>query len=119
MRPKLSDQLDYEGEIVLVIGKQASEVSREKALDVVAGLTLCNEGSVRDWLRHAKFNVTQGKNFDRSGSIGPWIVPADEIDLTQAAASHDPRQRRGQAGRHDRRISSSIFPNSSATSQAS
>ena len=36
---------------------------------------MCNEGSVRDWLRHAKFNVTQGKNFDSSGSLGPWLVP--------------------------------------------
>jgi 2-keto-4-pentenoate hydratase/2-oxohepta-3-ene-1,7-dioic acid hydratase in catechol pathway len=42
---------------------------------------LCNEGTVRDWLRHAKFNVTQGKNFDKSGAMGPWLVTADEIDL--------------------------------------
>src|SRR5690606_35909901 len=42
--------------------------------------TLCNEGTIRDWVRHAKFNVTQGKNFDRTGSIGPWMVTADEID---------------------------------------
>jgi 2-keto-4-pentenoate hydratase/2-oxohepta-3-ene-1,7-dioic acid hydratase in catechol pathway len=42
---------------------------------------MCNEGSVRDWLRHGKFNVTQGKNFDKSGSIGPWIVTSDEIDM--------------------------------------
>lgn len=82
VRPKLSDQLDYEGEIVLVIGKRASEVARKDALGVIAGVTLCNEGTVRDWLRHGKFNVTQGKNFDRSGSVGPWIVPVDEIDLT-------------------------------------
>jgi 2-keto-4-pentenoate hydratase/2-oxohepta-3-ene-1,7-dioic acid hydratase in catechol pathway len=41
---------------------------------------MCNEGSVRDWLRHGKFNVTQGKNFDKSGSIGPWIVTSDEVD---------------------------------------
>ena len=38
-------------------------------------MTLCNEGTIRDWVRHAKFNVTQGKNWDRSGAIGPWIVP--------------------------------------------
>jgi 2-keto-4-pentenoate hydratase/2-oxohepta-3-ene-1,7-dioic acid hydratase in catechol pathway len=43
-------------------------------------MTLCNEGSVRDWLRHGKFNVTQGKNFDASGSIGPWMVTVDELD---------------------------------------
>jgi 2-keto-4-pentenoate hydratase/2-oxohepta-3-ene-1,7-dioic acid hydratase in catechol pathway len=46
----------------------------------IAGLTVMNEGSVRDWLRHAKFNVTQGKNFARSGAMGPWMVTADELD---------------------------------------
>lgn len=80
-RPKVSTQLDYEGEIVLVIGKGGRHIPRERALSHVFGLTLCNEGSVRDWLRHGKFNVTQGKNFDRSGSVGPWIVTSDEIDL--------------------------------------
>ena len=80
-RPRVSTQLDYEGEIVLVIGKGGRHIPREQALDHIFGLTLCNEGSVRDWLRHGKFNVTQGKNFDRSGSIGPWIVTSDEIDL--------------------------------------
>ena len=80
-RPKVSTQLDYEGEIVLVIGKGGRHIPRERALEHVFGLTLCNEGSVRDWLRHGKFNVTQGKNFDRSGSVGPWIVTGDDIDL--------------------------------------
>jgi len=80
-RPRVSDQLDYEGEIALVIGRDCRHVGRDDALDCIFGLTLCNEGSVRDWLRHGKFNVTQGKNFDRSGSIGPWIVTADELDL--------------------------------------
>ena len=47
---------------------------------MIFGLTLGNEGSVRDWLRHGTLNVTQGKNFDRSGSLGPWIVPSDELD---------------------------------------
>ena len=51
-----------------------------RALDHIAAVTLCNEGTIRDWVRHAKFNVTQGKNFDRSGSIGPWMVTADEIE---------------------------------------
>ena len=54
-----------------------------EALAYVAGATLCNEGTVRDWVRHGKFNVTQGKNFDASGSIGPWIVTADEVDLAR------------------------------------
>jgi 2-keto-4-pentenoate hydratase/2-oxohepta-3-ene-1,7-dioic acid hydratase in catechol pathway len=80
MRPTVSEQLDYEGEIALVIGREGRHVARERALDHVAGVTLCNEGTVRDWLRHGKFNVTQGKNFDKSGSIGPWITTSDEID---------------------------------------
>jgi 2-keto-4-pentenoate hydratase/2-oxohepta-3-ene-1,7-dioic acid hydratase in catechol pathway len=71
--PRESEQLDYEGEIVLVIGKAGRRIARSAALEHVAGITIMNEGSVRDWIRHGKFNVTQGKNFDRSGSIGPWI----------------------------------------------
>lgn len=79
-RPKVSIQLDYEGEIVLVIGKAGRHIAREAAMGHVFGYTLCNEGSVRDWLHHGKFNVTQGKNFDRSGSIGPWIVTRDSAE---------------------------------------
>ena len=79
VRPKHSDQFDYEGEIVIVIGRSGRDVTREGALEMMFGLTLGNEGSVRDWIRHGTLNVTQGKNFDRSGSIGPWIVPADEL----------------------------------------
>ena len=82
-RPQVSEQFDYEGEIVLVIGRGGRHIRQADALGHVFGLTLCNEGSVRDWLRHGKFNVTQGKNFDRSGSIGPWIVTADALDLTK------------------------------------
>lgn len=80
VKPRESDQFDYEGEIVLVIGKRGRRIPPERALDHVAGLTLCNEGSIRDWLRHGKFNVTQGKNFDATGSIGPWMVTRDELD---------------------------------------
>ena len=80
VRPKASPQLDYEGEIALIIGREGRHVAKERALDHVAGYTLCNEGTLRDWVRHAKFNVTQGKNFDASGSIGPYFVSADEID---------------------------------------
>jgi 2-keto-4-pentenoate hydratase/2-oxohepta-3-ene-1,7-dioic acid hydratase in catechol pathway len=77
--PPESDQLDYEGEIVLVIGKEGRRIPEERAWEHLAGLSLMNEGSVRDWLRHSKFNVTQGKNFERSGSFGPWLVTADEV----------------------------------------
>jgi len=75
VRPPESEQLDYEGEVTLVIGKAGRRIARADALDHVAAVTLCNEGTIRDWLRHSRFNVTQGKNFDRSGSLGPWIVP--------------------------------------------
>lgn len=77
--PAESEQLDYEGEIVLVIGKAGRRIAASAALSHVAGLTLMNEGSVRDWLRHSKFNVTPGKNFERSGSLGPWLVTLDEV----------------------------------------
>lgn len=82
-RPPESPQFDYEGEIVLVIGKAGRRISQSAAMEHVAGLTIMNEGSVRDWLRHAKFNVTQGKNFDRSGGLGPWIeTDLSGIDIT-------------------------------------
>jgi 2-keto-4-pentenoate hydratase/2-oxohepta-3-ene-1,7-dioic acid hydratase in catechol pathway len=82
IRPPESPQLDYEGEIVIVIGKGGRRIPEADALDHIAALSLCNEGTIRDWVRHAKFNVTQGKNFDRTGSIGPWLVPfSDEAQL--------------------------------------
>ena len=79
-KPDVSEQYDYEGELVIVIGEQGRHIPPEQAWKHIFGMTLCNEGSVRDWLHHGKFNATQGKNFDRSGSIGPWIVTADELD---------------------------------------
>jgi 2-keto-4-pentenoate hydratase/2-oxohepta-3-ene-1,7-dioic acid hydratase in catechol pathway len=82
IRPPESHQLDYEGEIAIVIGKAGRRIAEADALSHIAALTLCNEGTMRDWVRHAKFNVTQGKNFDASGSIGPWLVPfTDEAQL--------------------------------------
>ena len=75
VRPRASAQLDYEGELALVIGKAGRHIAESTALDHIAALTLCNEGTIRDWVRHAKFNVTQGKNFDATGSLGPWLVP--------------------------------------------
>lgn len=80
VRPSESDQLDYEGEIAIIVGRGGRRISREDATTHIAGLTLMNEGTIRDWVRHAKFNVTQGKNFDCTGSIGPWMVTADELD---------------------------------------
>jgi 2-keto-4-pentenoate hydratase/2-oxohepta-3-ene-1,7-dioic acid hydratase in catechol pathway len=83
VRPRASAQLDYEGEVVLVIGKAGRHIAESAALDHIAAVTLCNEGTIRDWVRHAKFNVTQGKNFESTGSLGPWIVPY--IDEAQIA----------------------------------
>ena len=88
IRPTVSEKLDYEGEIAIVIGKKGRHISQADAYSHIAALSLCNEGTIRDWVRHAKFNVTQGKNFDQSGAIGPWIVPflddaqLDDIRLT-------------------------------------
>ena len=79
IRPPESPQLDYEGEIVIVVGKTGHRIAEKDALSHIAGLTIMNEGTIRDWVRHAKFNVTQGKNFVHSGSLGPWMVSADEF----------------------------------------
>ena len=71
-----------------------------EALDHVAALSLCNEGTIRDWVRHAKFNVTQGKNFDRSGAMGPWLVPlTEEAQIADIALS---TRVNGEVRQHDR-----------------
>ena len=86
IRPPESHQLDYEGEVAIVIGKAGRRIAQADAYDHIAALTLCNEGTIRDWVRHAKFNVTQGKNWDNSASMGPWLVP-----FTNAAQIDDAR----------------------------
>lgn len=78
-RPSVSEQLDYEGEIGVIIGKAGRHVPESRALDHVAGYTIVNEGSVRDWQSKGTQNCP-GKNFYRSGAIGPWMVTRDEID---------------------------------------
>jgi 5-carboxymethyl-2-hydroxymuconate isomerase len=80
LRPIESAQLDYEGEVAMIIGLRGRRVEVGDAMRHVAGYTLCNEGTVRDWVRHGKFNVTQGKNFEASGSLGPYMVTADEVE---------------------------------------
>ncbi|MGY3437171.1 MULTISPECIES: fumarylacetoacetate hydrolase family protein [unclassified Marinovum] len=85
IRPPESHMLDYEGEVAVVIGKAGRRIAQGAAYDHIAALTICNEGTIRDWVRHAKFNVTQGKNWDHSGAIGPWLVPFTEAaQLDQA-----------------------------------
>ena len=107
IRPPETPQLDYEGEIAIVIGKGGRRIPQSQAYDHIAALTLCNEGTLRDWVRHAKFNVTQGKNWDRSGAIGPGLIPfthpaqLDDIRLT-THVNGDLRQ--------DDRTSRMLFP---------
>ena len=79
VRPPESPQLDYEGEAAIIIGKGGRRIAPERAAEHVAGLTCLNEGTIRDWTRHGTFNVTQGKNFERSGAIGPYLVTGDEV----------------------------------------
>jgi 2-keto-4-pentenoate hydratase/2-oxohepta-3-ene-1,7-dioic acid hydratase in catechol pathway len=81
LRPPESEQLEYEGEICLVIGKTGRRIPKERALEHVAGITMCNEGTIRDWIRHGRFNVTQGKAWDSIGSMGPWMTT--EVDLSK------------------------------------
>jgi 2-keto-4-pentenoate hydratase/2-oxohepta-3-ene-1,7-dioic acid hydratase in catechol pathway len=80
LRPLESQQLDYEGEVALVIGRKCRRLAEAEAWGAIAGYMIGNDGTIRDWVRHGKFNVTPGKNFDRSGSIGPWLVTRDEIE---------------------------------------
>ena len=78
MRPKKSIQFDYEGELVVVIGKRAKHLTLENAPDCIAGFCCGNEGSIREYQRHTT-QWGMGKNFDRTGSVGPWMVTADEL----------------------------------------
>src|SRR5246127_2320809 len=106
VRPRASAQLDYEGEVVLIIGKAGRHIPEDAALDHIAAVTLCNEGTIRDWVRHAKFNVTQGKNFDSTGSLGPWLVPyADEAQIADVRLT----TRVNSETRQDDRTSRLIF----------
>ena len=76
IRPKVSEHFDFEGEIAIVIGREARHVSAADAMKYVGGYTCFMDGSVRDYQKHS---MTAGKNFARSGSMGPWIVTADEF----------------------------------------
>ena len=107
IRPPENHTLDYEGEVAIVIGKAGRRISQDDAYDHIAALTICNEGTIRDWVRHAKFNVTQGKNWDKSGAIGPWLVP-----FTDAAQLDDARiiTRVNGEVRQDDVLSNMMFP---------
>lgn len=77
-RPKVSEKLDYEGELGVVIGKRCRHVSREQAASVIAGYTIVNDVSIRDWQMRSH-TWTLGKSFDTHGPVGPYIVTPDEI----------------------------------------
>lgn len=77
-RPRVSEQLDYEGELGCVIGRRCRHVPAERAAEVIAGYTIVNDFSVRDWqVMTPQWSL--GKSFDTHGPIGPWIVTADEL----------------------------------------
>jgi len=77
-KPKISDKLDYEGELAFVIGKRCRYVSVDMAHQVIAGFTIANDVSVRDWQMHSP-TMMIGKSFDTCGPIGPWIITPDEL----------------------------------------
>ncbi len=76
VRPTISDNFDYEGELTVVIGRAGRLISQADALKHVAGYTCFNDGSIRDFQKHS---TTSGKNFEASGACGPWVVTADEL----------------------------------------
>jgi 2-keto-4-pentenoate hydratase/2-oxohepta-3-ene-1,7-dioic acid hydratase in catechol pathway len=84
VQPVVSDRLDYEGELAVVIGKRARHVPPSDAFEVIAGYSCFNDGSVRDWQRHTA-QITSGKNFTDTGGFGPWLTTPDEVpDLDEA-----------------------------------
>jgi len=78
IRPKVSKQLDYEGELAVIIGKRGRHIPPADALDYIAGYSCFNDASVRDWQKHTK-QATPGKNFFSTGALGPWLLTKDEI----------------------------------------
>ena len=99
--PSHSTQFDYEGELTAVIGRTARRVKEEDALDCVAGYTICNDGSVRAWQKRGP-QVAPGKNWERSGLLGPWIATADEAgdpsDMTLVTRVNGEERQRGHTG---------------------
>lgn len=78
VRPHVSETLDWEGELAVIIGKAGRNIPEAKAYEHVAGYSIYNDGSVREWQFHAK-QIASGKNFENTGGFGPWMVTADEI----------------------------------------
>lgn len=83
IRPAVSETLDWEGELAVIIGKTGRNIAEQDAMDYVAGYSIYNDGSVREWQFHAK-QIASGKNFESTGAFGPWMVTADEIEPGRA-----------------------------------
>ena len=83
IRPKVSESLDWEGELAVIIGKGGRDIAEADAFNHVAGYACYNDGSIREWQFHAK-QIASGKNFESTGGFGPWMVTADEIAPNQA-----------------------------------
>jgi 2-keto-4-pentenoate hydratase/2-oxohepta-3-ene-1,7-dioic acid hydratase in catechol pathway len=79
LRPNCSNSLDWEGELAVIIGKPGRNISVERAHEHIAGYSVYNDASIREWQFHAK-SICAGKNFESTGAFGPWMVTADEID---------------------------------------
>ncbi len=82
--PTVSDRLDYEGELAIVIGRRGRHVPEADAYDIISGYSCFNDGSVRDWQRHTT-QITSGKNFSRTGPFGPWLTTRDEVPDIESA----------------------------------
>ena len=113
IRPKVSDMLDYEGEVVAVIGKAGRNIPKERALEHVAGYSIFNDGSIRDYqFKSAQWMI--GKNFDGTGAFGPSFVTADELPAGREDAPPDDASKwsgpaAGGHQRHDLRHRKSCF----------
>lgn len=103
--PAISSELDYEGELAVIIGRPAWRVSAAEAMDCVAGYSCFAENSVRDFQAHAR-QVTAGKNFLSSGAIGPWLTTADEVGDPSALTLTT--RLNGQVVQHDK-LTSLVF----------
>ena len=99
VRPKVSETLDYEAEIAIVIGQEGRYIAEDRAMDHVSGYSCFMDGSVREYQKHS---VTSGKNFWRTGAMGPWVVTPDEIgalDMTVASYVDGEQRQSSRASR--------------------